>query len=94
MDVDIDTQTSLNWVAGKTRNGKTIVVRPNGTGLFYIEMLGGGKKPDALKGEYTGITAAQEAVNMYLVSASYVHKRNARDKAEEESNAKKSTGTS
>ena len=84
------TQTMQNWDAGKTKNGKQIVVRPNGTGLFYIEMQGGGKKPDSLKGEFTGITAALEAVQRYLVTSSYVYKRNARNKAEEDSNAKNS----
>lgn len=94
MEDDPTSQTSLNWVAGKTRNGKTIRVKPNGIGLFFIELIGGGKKPKALMGEFTSVTSAQETVDRYLVSASYVHKRDAMNKAEEESNAKSTARTS
>lgn len=81
-------QTSVNWVAGKTKNGKTIKVLPDGTGLFRIELTSGGKLPKELSGRYTGITAAQEAVNAYLVKASYVHKRDKERKAREGNDGK------
>lgn len=80
-------------VVGKTKQGKELVLKPDGTGLFFIEMQGGGKKPKELSGLFTGYTAAKEAANAYLVKKDYVYRRNKQREAEEGNDAKNVTGT-
>lgn len=82
-------QTVENWVAGKTRNGKTLFIRPCGRGLYTIHMDGGGRFPKALKGSYTSIQAAQDSVDTYLTQLTYITKQQVEDRKAKE-NAKKS----
>lgn len=93
MEDDPTRQTILNWVAGKTKGGKDIRVKPNNMGHFYIEYALG-TLPKALSGLYTSIPDAQNAVNAYLVSTNYVYKRDSINKAVEENDAKRASRSS
>ena len=83
-------QTTENWVAGKTRNGKKLYIRPAGFGLYNINMDGGGKFPKALKGNYTSIAEAQDCVDRYLTNLTYITRKQVEERKDKE-NASKSS---
>lgn len=70
-------------MAGKTRNGKTLVIKPTVRHLYEIIQQGGGKLPKSLWGSFTSIEAAQISVDRYLSNASYI----TREQVEERKNA-------
>lgn len=94
MEDDPTQQTTENWVAGKTKKGHSIRIKPNNMGHFYIIIDKTKRLPGKLEGLYTSIVSAQQSVNAYLIEEDYVYKTEAIDRALEESNGKRASRTS
>jgi len=82
-----DQRTSEKWVAGKTKSGKDLVVKPDGRGLFYVEQIGGGKKAKEFSGKFTGYMSAQKAVDAYRIKTNYAYRMKKTEKKEKKVDA-------
>lgn len=49
-----------------TKREFVTVMEPNG--LYHVELTGGGRMPDALKGKYTNVRRAQITIDNYITT--------------------------